>query len=89
MTQGCRIDGSDSTINNGEPISYLLEPGMVIRCMVKKSGAIGGSDKEKRDNFFPDDVDVIPAFSRLVVKLACKVGALLCVSPWRASPRAN
>lgn len=71
--KGVRVDGSDPSINNGEPISYVLEPGMVMRCMMKKSGAIGGTDKEKRESFFPSDLDVIPAFSRLVVKLACKV----------------
>ena len=39
---------------------------------MKKSGAIGGSDKEKREDFFPSDIDIIPAFSRVTVKLACK-----------------
>lgn len=81
--KGVRVDGSDPTINNGLPVSYQLEAGMVLRCVMKKSGAIGGSDKEKRDNFFPSDVDVIPAFSRLVVKLACKVrGIVQPVSPF-------
>lgn len=70
--KGARVDGTDPTVNNGEPVSYTIEPGMVMRCMLKKSGAIDGTDKEKRKDFFPSDIDVIPPFSRLVVQLACK-----------------
>lgn len=70
--KGPRIDGTDPSINDGKRVDYVLQPGMVFRCMMKRSGAIGGSDKEKRDNFFPQDVDVIPAFSRVMVKFACK-----------------
>lgn len=71
--KGPRIDGTDSNINDGVPVSYNIETGMVLRCMMKKAGAIGGADREKRESFFPQDLDVIPAFSRVVLKLACKV----------------
>lgn len=70
--KGPRIDGSDPQINDGLPVSYKIEPGMVFRCMMKKMDAIGGTSRNKREGFFPDDLDEIPAFSRLVVKLACK-----------------
>ena len=70
--KGPRIDGSDATVNNGEAMAYNVEPGMVFRCMMKKMDAIGGTSRNKREGFFPDDIDEIPAFSRLVVKLACK-----------------
>lgn len=70
--KGARVDGSDPSVNEGRAVSYTIEPGMVFRCIVKKGGAIGGSDREKRENFFPGDLEVIPAFSRVVVKVACK-----------------
>ena len=70
--KGRRIDGSDATINNGNAVGYSLMVGDVHRFYGTKQSAMGGSDREKRENLLPSDVDVIPAFSRLIVKCAGK-----------------
>lgn len=70
--KGRRVDGTDETINDGKAISYSIKVGDVHRFYLNKQSTTGGTDREKRDNLLPSDADVIPAFSRLIVRMTAK-----------------